>query len=83
MRDDDGTVVIVVDDDGDGAPTDDRERIFERFARTEESRSRDAGGVGLGLAVVRSTVGCLGGDVTVDDGPLGGARFTVRLPATG
>ncbi len=78
-----GGVVLVVDDDGDGIADADRQRIFERFARLEESRSRDAGGAGLGLAVVAAIVGDLGGTVEVASAPIGGARFVVRLPATG
>jgi signal transduction histidine kinase len=76
-------VILIVDDDGDGVPLAERERIFERFARTEASRARDAGGVGLGLAVVRATVQRLGGHIGVGDSPLGGARFIVQLPAAG
>lgn len=83
VRPDGDRVVLVVDDDGAGVPEADRTRIFERFARLEESRSRDAGGVGLGLAVVAAIVESLGGDVTVGDAPIGGARFVVRLPAAG
>ena len=78
----DGTsVMITVDDDGPGVPVGERTRIFERFARLEDSRSRDAGGAGLGLAVVSVVVGRLGGTVEVIDAPTGGARFSVRLPA--
>lgn len=77
-------VVLVVDDDGAGVPVHERTRIFERFARLDEARSRDEGGAGLGLAVVAAVVHGLGGTVTVADAPLGGARFQVRLPvATG
>ncbi len=78
--DDDG-VWLWVDDDGAGVSERDRSRIFERFTRLDEARTRDAGGSGLGLAVVAETVRELGGEVTVGDSPLGGARFEVRLPA--
>jgi signal transduction histidine kinase len=77
---DDGSVVVTVDDDGDGVPPDDRERVFERFVRLDDARSRDAGGAGLGLAVVEAAVTASGGDVTIGDAPIGGARFTLRLP---
>jgi signal transduction histidine kinase len=74
-------VVLTVDDDGPGIAIPDRERVFERFTRLDEGRSRDAGGVGLGLAMVRAIVERNGGTVSVDDAPLGGARLVVRLPA--
>jgi signal transduction histidine kinase len=77
---DNGTVVIAVDDDGPGIPLTDRERIFQRFTRLEQSRSRTSGGVGLGLAVVDRVVRHHNGSVAVSDSPLGGARFEVTLP---
>jgi signal transduction histidine kinase len=75
-----GAITLVVDDDGEGVPEADRERIFDRFSRTDSSRSRDTGGVGLGLAVVRATARRHGGDVRCEPAPLGGARFVVTLP---
>jgi signal transduction histidine kinase len=78
---DDGVVVLDVHDDGSGVPPDDRERVFDRFTRLEPSRDRDLGGTGLGLTVVRAVAEAHGGTVHVDDSPLGGARFAVRLPA--
>ncbi|WP_211198946.1 ATP-binding protein [Phytoactinopolyspora limicola] len=74
-------MVITVDDDGPGIPLVDRERVFQRFTRLEQSRSRKSGGVGLGLAVVDQVVRRHNGSVTVSDSPLGGARFDVTLPA--
>jgi signal transduction histidine kinase len=76
----DGTTILTVDDDGEGVAEDDRQQIFDRFTRTDSSRSRHTGGVGLGLAVVRATAQRHGGDVQVDTSPIGGARFTVTLP---
>ena len=73
-------VVLHVDDDGAGIAETDRELVFERFTRLDDGRAREAGGTGLGLAVVRSVVHAHGGTVTVGDSPLGGARFTVHLP---
>jgi signal transduction histidine kinase len=75
------TVRLTVDDDGPGIPADDRERVFERFTRLDDGRARPEGGTGLGLAVVRSIVDQHHGRVRVEDGPLGGARLTVELPA--
>ncbi|MGA7227562.1 MAG: ATP-binding protein [Acidimicrobiia bacterium] len=73
--------VLCVADDGPGVPDEERERIFERFVRLDEARSRDAGGTGLGLSVVRSIVEHHGGSIAVDgDDTLGGAAFTVYLP---
>ncbi|KQM82592.1 hypothetical protein ASE68_04255 [Agromyces sp. Leaf222] len=77
----DGQAVLVVDDDGAGIPAAERERVFDRFVRLDDARDRDAGGSGLGLAIVLAVARAAHGDVTIDDGPLGGARFIVRLPA--
>lgn len=77
----DGRVRITVDDDGPGIPAADRDRVFERFTRLDNGRTRDQGGSGLGLAVVRSIVVRHGGRVWADASPLGGARFTIDLPA--
>lgn len=77
----DGQVLLTVDDDGPGVPAPERERIFERFVRLDEARARDAGGSGLGLAIVRAIAAAEGGSVGVEDSPLGGARFSVVLPA--
>lgn len=74
-------VVLTVDDDGPGIPLADRDRVFDRFTRLDEGRSRDAGGMGIGLAMVRTIADRHGGSVTIGDAPLGGARFVVRLPA--
>lgn len=71
---------LIVDDDGPGVPLDQRERIFEPFARLDPSRSRDSGGAGLGLAIVRGISERHGGSISVDDSPLGGARFTLTWP---
>ena len=72
-------VVITVDDAGPGIPTEDRDRIFERFGRGETSnRSR---GVGLGLAIVARHVQWHHGTIQLTDRPGGGARFIVELPA--
>ncbi|HEX8804052.1 MAG TPA: HAMP domain-containing sensor histidine kinase, partial [Acidimicrobiales bacterium] len=71
---------LTVDDDGPGVPPDQREVVFERFTRLDAARTRDGGGAGLGLAVVRSIVTRHGGTVAIADAPAGGARVTVTLP---
>lgn len=75
-----GHVALAVADDGPGVPADQRERIFERFARLDEARGRTVGGTGLGLAIVGELVALHGGSVRVADAPVG-ARFVVELPA--
>lgn len=77
----DGEVILRVDDDGEGVPPADRRRVFDRFVRLDESRSRSTGGSGLGLAIVADIVTDRRGTVTVTDAPGGGARFEVRLAA--
>jgi two-component system sensor histidine kinase RstB len=69
-----------VDDDGSGVALADRQRIFEPFVRLDDSRSRARGGSGLGLALVRKAMAWQRGTVTVEDGPLGGARFSLCWP---
>lgn len=78
----DSTVRLEVGDDGLGVPEDLREKIFERFTRLDEARSRDEGGSGLGLSIVRTIVDAHGGTVVVTNNPDGsqGARFIVTLP---
>jgi signal transduction histidine kinase len=73
--------LVTVTDDGPGIPEADRDRVFERFTRLDDARARDAGGAGLGLAIVRELVRRHGGTVSlVDAHP--GLRAEVRLPAT-
>jgi len=79
----DGVVVIRVDDDGPGIPISERQHVFGRFVRLDDSRERTGGGSGLGLAIVERLVHAQGGSVAVLDSPLGGARFEVRLPQPG
>ncbi len=79
---DDARVRLLVDDQGSGIPEAARSRIFERFYRVDEGRSRGVGGTGLGLAIARHLARAMGGDVGVGDAPdgSGGARFWVDLP---
>ncbi len=78
---DESEAVLRVDDDGPGIPEADRQRVFERFVRLEEARTRDNGGSGLGLALVYAIAAAHKGTVVVENAPIGGARFEVRLPA--
>ena len=75
-----GLALLAVEDDGTGVPPDLRESVFDRFTRLEDARSRDAGGAGLGLAVVREVARAHGGKARVVESALGGARFEVRIP---
>jgi signal transduction histidine kinase len=81
LRERQDVVELLVDDDGPGVPVGDRERVFERFTRLDDGRARDAGGLGIGLAIVQAVVEQHGGSISIDDAPIGGARFTVHLPA--
>jgi signal transduction histidine kinase len=76
IRDGDRTE-IRVDDDGGGIPPSERERLFEPFARMDDSRDRGSGGFGLGLAIVRQVARWHGGDARIADSPLGGARVSI------
>jgi signal transduction histidine kinase len=79
VRPDGDRVVLTVTDDGPGVPAADRERVFERFTRLDDARSRSAGGSGLGLAIVRELVRAAGGEVHLEDaGP--GLRAVVTIP---
>ncbi|MEM9615775.1 MAG: HAMP domain-containing sensor histidine kinase [Actinomycetota bacterium] len=73
----DGSVRIVIDDDGPGVDPEDRRRIFERFVRLDDARTRDSGGTGLGLALVAAIAEDHGGSVVCTDSPLGGARVVL------
>lgn len=76
----DGSIVVTVDDDGPGIPSDQREAVFQPFYRIEASRNRATGGTGLGLTVARTIVRGHGGDITLGEAPAGGLRARVNLP---
>jgi two-component system OmpR family sensor kinase len=71
---------FVVEDDGPGIPADERERVFDRFHRTDQARNRASGGTGLGLAIVDAIAKAHGGTVTASASPAGGARMELELP---
>lgn len=77
VRSEQDRTVIHVDDDGCGVPAADRERLFEPFVRLDRSRDRESGGFGIGLAIVRQVARWHGGEATLSDSPLGGARVTI------
>ncbi|MDQ3733376.1 MAG: HAMP domain-containing histidine kinase [Actinomycetota bacterium] len=80
LREDGESVLLRVDDDGAGVAPEDRDVVFSRFSRLDDARTQDAGGAGLGLAIVAEVVANHGGSVTLSASPSGGARFDVMLP---
>lgn len=76
----DGVVEIAVTDQGVGIPEDELDRVFERFFRSDPARSRNTGGSGLGLSIVKHVVQNHGGDIRVWSQPGSGSTFTIRLP---
>jgi heavy metal sensor kinase len=72
--------VIAVEDNGPGIPDDQLQRIFERFYRSDGSRSRSSGGSGLGLSIARWIVAIHGGTIEVESDQSRGTTFTVRFP---
>ncbi|GGE83455.1 sensor histidine kinase [Mycetocola zhadangensis] len=75
-----GLISIAVTDQGVGIPEEDRDRVFERFFRVDQARSRHTGGTGLGLSIVKHTVQNHGGEVKVWSKVGHGSTFTIRLP---
>lgn len=72
---------VEVSDQGSGIPQELREQVFEPFFRVDKSRSRQLGGAGLGLSLVRAIAELHGGAVRVEEAPGGGSRFIIALPA--
>jgi signal transduction histidine kinase len=82
VRAEGGRAVLTVVDDGPGIPAAERERVFERFARLDDARDRDAGGTGLGLPIVRELLRRSNGSISLRDNPSGpGLAAEVHLPA--
>ncbi|MEO1190675.1 MAG: ATP-binding protein [Pseudomonadota bacterium] len=71
---------ILIDDDGPGVPVSQRELVFRAFHRLEPGRDPNSGGAGLGLTIARDVARSHGGDVTLEESPLGGLRAVLRLP---
>ena len=80
VRIDGSRAVLSVADEGAGIAPEHRERIFDRFFRLDEGRSRGEGGAGLGLAIAKWAVEANGGHITVEGGTQGGALFRITLP---
>jgi len=76
-----GALRIVIDDDGPGIPGDKREEVFKPFVRLDTARNLDASGTGLGLSIARDIARGHGGDIRLEDSPLGGLRVVLRGPA--
>jgi heavy metal sensor kinase len=79
----DGNAVLEVADEGPGIPPEHRARVFDRFYRVDEARSREAGGAGLGLAIARWAVEAHGGRLELESGAGKGSRFRIVLPRGG
>ena len=77
-----GAAVLSVADDGPGIPSDQHERVFERFTSLDEARTAGAGGAGLGLAIARDIIERHGGTITIDADHRPGTRFVVVLPTS-
>lgn len=80
LYEDRGMVSLIVDDTGIGIPEEDMPNVFDRFYRVDKARSREAGGSGLGLSIVKDTVLTHGGTVEVSPREQGGTRFKVSFP---
>jgi two-component system phosphate regulon sensor histidine kinase PhoR len=76
----DRTLRLAVADSGQGIPSEELPRIFERFYRVDKARTRDSGGTGLGLSIVKHAIESQGGTINVTSRLGAGSTFTIRLP---
>jgi signal transduction histidine kinase len=75
-----GSVNLEITDEGPGIPISETDRVFDRFYRLDEGRTREEGGAGLGLAIAKWSVEAHGGKILLDSELGKGAAFTIRLP---
>lgn len=80
VRAEQGSAIVTIDDDGPGIPDDKLAQVLEPFVRLEPSRSRETGGVGLGLTIAKASIEADGGTIALANRSEGGLRVTVRLP---
>lgn len=80
LESNDRRLAITVDDDGPGIPEDKRDDVFKAFYRLEESRNKETGGIGLGLAITKDVITSHGGKIELSDSPLGGLRVLISIP---
>ncbi|MGH6866719.1 MAG: ATP-binding protein [Methyloceanibacter sp.] len=76
----DGSLTVTVEDDGPGIPESERENVFRPFYRVDHARNQDAGSTGLGLAIARDIARIHGGDIALDQSPLGGLKAVLKVP---
>ncbi|TPI36181.1 two-component sensor histidine kinase [Mesorhizobium sp. B3-1-9] len=76
-----GSLTVIIDDNGPGIAPDKREEVFKPFLRLDEARNLDASGTGLGLSIARDIARSHGGDIGLEDSPLGGLRAVIKVPA--
>ncbi|MCE9678619.1 tetratricopeptide repeat protein [Shewanella sp. AS1] len=80
LKQEKSTIKIIIEDDGPGIPDEQRERVFEPFIRLDQSRCRDSGGIGLGLALAKKICQAHSGSLTISSSDLGGAKLSLSCP---
>jgi two-component system sensor histidine kinase SenX3 len=80
VRQEGDVAAVAISDTGEGIPTRDTDRVFERFYRVDSARSRGTGGTGLGLAIVKHVAESHGGSISLDSELGVGSTFTIRFP---
>ena len=82
MQEEEGSIAIIVDDDGPGIASDRLADVLQPFVRIDDARSRNTRGMGLGLAIVNDAVRAEGGTFLLENRAEGGLRACIRLPVT-